>query len=119
LFSVAALLLAAVGLYGLLHYSVTAMAHELAVRMALGANARDVSRVVIGEGVKVTLAGIGIGLFGAVWLRDLLAALLFGVGAFDPVTLVLVCGALCVVAAAACYWPARRAIRVEPAAALR
>jgi predicted permease len=119
LFSVAALLLAAVGLYGLLHYSVTAMAHELAVRMALGATARDVRRVVIGEGVRVILAGIGIGLFGAVWLRDLLAALLFGVGAFDPVTLVAVCGALCAVAAAACYGPARRAVRVEPAAALR
>jgi ABC-type antimicrobial peptide transport system permease subunit len=119
LFSILALLLAAVGIYGLLHYSVTSMTHELALRMALGADGGRLRRAVIGEGAKVVAAGIAIGLLGAAWSSELLASYLFGVAAFDAATFLLVVGVLGTVAACACYLPSRRAIRVDPAALLR
>ncbi|NWG13725.1 MAG: ABC transporter permease [Acidobacteria bacterium] len=118
-FSLIALLMAAIGVYGLLHYSVAARTQEIGIRMAMGAQAGKIFRMTIGEGLKLSLTGLVIGLVGALWLGRVGRSLLFGVTAADPLTFVAVSLLMLVVAAAACFFPARRAMRVDPVVALR
>ncbi len=114
-----AVLLASIGIYGLMAYAVQQRTHEIGVRMALGARAQNVLLLVFREGLRLALAGIAIGLLGAAWLTQALKGLLFGVSPDDPLTLAFVAVLLLAVAAAACYIPARRAMRVDPMVALR
>jgi putative ABC transport system permease protein len=113
------LILAAVGIYGVMAYLVTQRTQEIGVRMALGAQQSDVLRLVLSHGMKLTVSGIALGTAAALGLMQLLRALLFGVGARDPLTFGMVALLLAVVALAACYIPARRAAQVDPMIALR
>ena len=118
-FSVVALLMAAVGIYGLIQYSVAMRTQEIGLRMAIGAQAGDIFRMIISEGLTLSLTGVAIGLVGAWWLGRAGSSLLFGVTASDPLTFATVSLLLTAVATAACYFPARRAMRVDPLLALR
>jgi predicted permease len=119
LFGGLALILAGVGVYGVLSYSVNQQRHEIGIRRALGAQGRDVLRLVVGQGLRLTVAGLALGLLLAAVFARLLVSLLFGVTATDPWTFVSVAGVLLLVALFACYVPARRATTVDPLVALR
>jgi putative ABC transport system permease protein len=114
-----ALLMAAVGIYGLIQYSTATRTREIGLRLAVGAQAGDIFRMIIGEGLTLSLTGVALGLVGAWWLGRAGSSLLFGVTASDPLTFTTVSVLLTVVATAACYFPARRAMMVDPLVALR
>jgi putative ABC transport system permease protein len=118
-FAGAALLLAGVGIYGMVSYSVSQRIREMGIRIAIGAEHGDLLRLVLGHGARVALLGIGIGIAAALGLTRLMTSLLFGVSATDPLTFVGVAGLLTLVALAASLLPARRAMRVDPMVALR
>ena len=114
-----ALLLAAVGLFGVLSYMVAQRAREMGVRAALGARPADLVRLVVGQGLAVTVVGAGVGLAAAYALARYASSLLYGVTAHDALTFSLVPVCLVVVALAACYWPARRAASIDPLRAMK
>jgi putative ABC transport system permease protein len=118
-FAGVALILAAVGIYGVMSYSVEQRTHEIGLRMALGANTSDVLRLLLGQGMKLMVLGVAIGLAATSAMTRLISSLLFGVSATDPVTYMAITLLLAVVALLACYIPARRAARVDPVVALR
>jgi putative ABC transport system permease protein len=119
IFAAWAMLLTAVGLYGLIAYSVAQRTHELGIRMALGGQPRDMLRLIVGQGLRLAIFGVGIGLAAAFVLTHFLSSMLFGVSTADPISYLAVVTLLLVVVIVACYVPARRAMRVDPMVALR
>jgi predicted permease len=118
-FSALALVLSSVGIYGVISYLTGQRTHEIGVRVALGASRSDVLRMVLGDGMRITLIGVAIGLAAAFGLTRLITTLIYGVGAADPITFAAVAILLSAIALFACYIPARRAMRVDPMIALR
>ena len=118
-FACVAVMLAAIGIYGLLAYVVTQRTPEIGVRLAMGATPKDVARLFVREGAALTIVGVAAGLAGALAAARALTTLLFGVTATDPATFIIVAGVLMAVALVASYVPARRAARVDPMTALR
>jgi len=118
-FAVVALLLAAVGIHGVMAYAVSRRTREIGLRMALGARTEDVLRLVLGQAMMVTVIGVAAGTGGALALRQLVSSMLYGVTPGDPATFAAVAVLLATVALAAAYAPARKAARVDPAVALR
>ena len=119
LFAAVGLILAAVGIYGVMAYAVSQRSQEMALRVALGARSTDIFGLVIGDGLRLALVGMGLGLLGALALNRLLKSLLYGISASDPLTLILVSALLLLVALLASYLPARRALRIDPLLPLR
>ena len=113
------LILAVIGVYGVVSYGASLRTREIGIRMALGAEPRDVAALVLGQGVRLVIAGIAVGLVGAVAVGRLAGRVLFMIGATDPVTFTVVSLLLAAIALWACYIPARRAMRVDPMVALR
>jgi putative ABC transport system permease protein len=118
-FSALSLLLAALGIYGVFSYTVAQRTREIGIRVALGAQPADVARLILGRVLRLSLAGVALGLLGTVLLARWISSLLFGVSAIDPLTLAGSCLLLAAASLAAGYLPARRASRVDPLVALR
>ena len=118
-FAALALVLASIGLYGVISYLVGQRTHEIGIRLALGAQKRDILQLILGQGTRMALIGVGVGIAGSLALMRLLSTFLYGVSPSDPLTFAAVAGLLIVVAVAACYLPARRAMRVDQMEALR
>jgi ABC-type antimicrobial peptide transport system permease subunit len=118
-FAALALLLACVGIYGVISYMASQRMHEIGIRIALGAQRANVLRLVIGEGTRMALVGVALGTAAALGLTRFMANQLFGVSAHDPLTFIGMALLLAIVAVGACYLPARRAMRTDPMAALR
>ncbi|HEY6308646.1 MAG TPA: ABC transporter permease [Candidatus Angelobacter sp.] len=119
IFAALAVLLAGIGIYGVLSYLVGQRIPEIGIRMALGAQQSDVLRMILRDGARMTLAGVAIGVVAALVLTRLMASMLFGVSPTDPLTFAAVTALLCLIALLACYVPARRAMKVDPLVALR
>ena len=119
IFASVALALSAIGLYGVISYSVVQRTREIGIRAALGANAAAIFALILRSGMTLTAIGLVLGMGGAFGLTRFLAAMLFGIGSNDPVTLAVVAVTLALIALLACYLPARRAMKVDPIVALR
>jgi putative ABC transport system permease protein len=113
------LILAVVGVYSVVSYAAVQRTHEIGIRMALGGQRNDMLRLILGRGAQMAVIGVAVGIVGSLALTRLMANLLFGVSAYDPLTFLAVAGLLVLVALAACYIPARRAMKVDPLVALR
>jgi putative ABC transport system permease protein len=119
LFALTALLLAALGIYGVISYIVNERTHEIGIQLALGAQRGKIMQMVVREGLSLAIAGAAVGLVGALIVSHLMTGLLYGVRPTDPLTFIGVTTLLTAVAVSACYLPARRAVRIDPIVALR
>ena len=119
LFAVIALLLASIGIYGVMAYTFSQRTHEIGIRMALGAQRKHILRMALGEGMILVVLGLAAGVFGALLLTRFLRSMLFAVKPTDPITFIAIATLLTAVALLACYIPAHRATRVDPLVALR
>jgi putative ABC transport system permease protein len=118
-FSALALVLAAIGVYAVMAYSVAQRTKEIGIRIALGAHSRDVFRLILKQGARLAIAGVVIGVATAFFLRNLVASFVYGLSANDPVIISIVTSVVLLVILLACYLPARRATKVDPMVALR